>query len=167
MVPIPARTVVITLREIGERATPLPTRATAIPKKAANTRMMLNQSLKASKASSPGGDPAPSNPNQANRNIVRSRAKPAIPATCSPGVGRSIIRLLLGFVGTGVTLHPRPGSIECVDEQHRDRHRTDAARDRCDRGGDLRRGLEVDVAADAVLTAIHTDVDDHRSGLDR
>ena len=61
MVPTPASTVVDHAeRDRRALATPLPTSASAIPPKAAKTRMMLNQSLKASKASqAAAGEPPP------------------------------------------------------------------------------------------------------------
>ena len=60
-----------------------------------------------------------------------------------------------------------PRRLQGVDQQHRDRHRPDAAGNRRDRRRDLGRGVEVDVAAEAVLGAVHADVDHHRPGLDR
>src|ERR1700679_4001708 len=61
---------------------------------------------------------------------------------------------------------PRTRGLQGVDQQHRDRHRPDAAGNRRDRR--RRRGrLEVDVAAEAVLAAVHADVDDAAPRLAR
>ncbi len=57
-------------------------------------------------------------------------------------------------------------ALQRVAQQARDRHRPDAAGHRRDRAGDLGRRGEVDVAREAVVGAVHADVDHDRAGLD-
>jgi hypothetical protein len=53
-----------------------------------------------------------------------------------------------------------------VAQQHRDRHRPDAARHGRDQPGDLGRRPELDVADEAGVSAVDTDVDHRSAGLD-
>src|SRR5690348_16807634 len=59
----------------------------------------------------------------------------------------------------------RPCSARGVLQDHRDRHRADAPGHRRHVAGDLHRA-RVDVAEEAVVGAVHADVDHRRAGLD-
>jgi hypothetical protein len=53
-----------------------------------------------------------------------------------------------------------------IAQQHRDRHRPDAARHGRDQSGDLGRGPELDVADEPCIGAVDADVDHRGAGLD-
>src|SRR4051812_46396648 len=66
----------------------------------------------------------------------------------------------LGAGSGGRTSAAGAGRAKRVGEQHRDRHRPPPAWNRRDRSSNLGGRLEVDVADEAVVGAVHADVDD-------
>src|SRR4051812_48840275 len=93
------------------------------------------------------------------RNSATSIATPPTAASQSPGLRRrrfTARRLTDSCAAFG---RLQPSRLHRVREQHRDRHRADAAGHRRDRGGLLSHRLEVDVTDETVLGAIRADVD--------
>ena len=79
--------------------------------------------------------------------------------------GLSAANVSVGLLGNASTSAAVAGRLDRVPQEHRDRHRPDAARD----GRHQRRPLGrvgIDVAAQAGLGAVHADVDHARAGLD-
>src|SRR3954451_11009004 len=106
-------------------------------------------------------------PRYQSRNSDTSSTTPAVPAIHSPW------RILRRSIAPGsVALRPardprlHAGGRERVLEQHRDRHLADAAGHRGDRARLRLDRLEVDVALEAVVGAVHADVDHGRAVLD-
>src|SRR3954447_12200298 len=108
---------------------------------------------------------APPPPGYQSRNSDTSSTTPAIPAIHSPW--RSLRRSIApGSVALRPARDPRlhAGGRERVLEQHRDRHLADTAGHRRDRARLRLDGLEVDVALETVVGAVHADVD-HRHAV--
>jgi hypothetical protein len=55
---------------------------------------------------------------------------------------------------------------QCVAQEHRDRHRANATRDRRQQAGDFLDAVEVNVTDEACLDPVHPDVDHGGAGLD-
>src|SRR6476661_6601146 len=91
------------------------------------------------------------------------RSSPTTKADCAAQPIRRVSRIARQ---TGRSAPAGFGGQDRVLKQHRDRHRAHPAGHRSDRAGHLQGGLEIDVADQAVLGAIHADVDHRCARLD-